>query len=273
MRAHQRPGGSSYAGQVTGVPEEVRADMEKRNHDRKQRRKDRNSRISVLDAAITAALADIGEDPRAAKRVKPDGRTPNGRAFHAVLADVIRYLTHLREHPPPEGVPARAGHMAVKMEPEEPEEPSDASGRGHIHFREGLLACEGMLCIEVHVPSWRISALGAGAKRFFEHAPWRLRSPQSLLHLVHCGDVESFQGMLKQAEAYGVSFQTPVRLQRFHLVRAQLYFLITTTHSTPRACSRALSHAQAYNSRHAPRTGESGRVSGRGRVRRNFSCK
>lgn len=204
-------------------------------------------RISVLDDAVTAALAAIGEEPQEPKRARPDGRTPNGRAFHAVLADVIRYLKHLREAPP-EGATAHVRAEHVKTEslldccegqragaPDtdglgeagaaRPEEPSDAPDGGHICFREGLLACEGMLCLEVHMPSWRISALGAGAQRFFEHAPWRLSPPQSLFHLVHCGDVEAVQSMQKQAEAYGVSEQTPVRLHRFHLVRAQMCFL------------------------------------------------
>jgi hypothetical protein len=218
---------ASYASLFSDVPgPDGEGGTEKRNEHRKRRRKERNGKITELDEVVTAALRAGGSAP-SALGARPDGRTPNGRAFHAVLADVIRYLTDVRKREP-------AASRAALREPRVKEEPTDEEhSAGDICFRDGLLACESVLCFEVEAPSWKICALGRGAERFLQHAPWGPRAEgQILSYLVKAGDEFAFQGMFKQAQAQeaakssssycfagGMSELTKIRLLRFHMVR------------------------------------------------------
>jgi hypothetical protein len=162
---------------------------DKRNEQRKRRRKERNGRIAQLDAAVQATMAATGQVDGAAS-AKLDGRAPNGRAFHLVLADVIRCLTHLHEQNTAGAQSGASAGVDVNVDFLQ----GATSASPSLDFRDGLLCCAGMLCFEVEVPSWKIQHVGIGAQRFLEDSPWGDYAGQTLSHFIHTLDAEAFEG-------------------------------------------------------------------------------
>ena len=155
---------------------------------RKRRRRHRNDKLLHLDGLVTSAISASSLADVKKRSTRLDMRSPIGRPIYAVLSDVKRLLIHLREKKDEHSMSAREESAAAVQ-----------TGQGDtartcpmLNIRDGLLACDTLMFIEVEAISCRIASLGRGAQRFFENAPWGDCTGMTLTHFVHSGDVPAF---------------------------------------------------------------------------------